>query len=259
MNRRWEFTDLEFFALWEGTQDGVLPSPFFFTSDIPLYRDFLAAKQHALQRLRDRLGYTADDLLGIMTRPDLRIAVRGTNEENPRLRIRLLAVRRADRGLLISQQPGETLEDSGGFTVVEQHASELPRMIVSGLPTAPAGKRGEVVLTDIAEHAADYDYTYSRPVHRAADDEVQRSAGEFRRVDTDSVGMIDICQGVSVFGPSGISRYRSGWRDLAGDGRYLVTPGPPAVATPVDRRRMVEALDRVIADVLRTMKDEPVR
>ncbi|WP_406272770.1 ESX secretion-associated protein EspG [Nocardia sp. NBC_00881] len=256
-------TDLELVVLWERMkEDGVLPRPFVFTSSTLLHRDYEREKMQTEDRLRDEVVPTLGGILEVVARPDIRVVVYGWDPRNPKdpeSYIRLLAVRRADRAFLLTQKPGETIWHSGGFTIVEHHVLALSDAVVSALHQPCAGSRGEVVLTTMGDRTAELDDTYYRPVHRAADDTPQQRSAEFRSSAADSVGVIEISQGASVFGPRGITRHVLRWRDIVGDGRYAITPGPPPVAIPAGNRRMTELLNSRLADVVRTIKDEPTR
>jgi hypothetical protein len=95
---------------------------------------------------------------------------------------------------------------------------------VAALPVAEAGSRPTVVFpTDIHDGGVDHEYGNSC-VREPEDDPAVSRAQEFLRAPVDRLGIIQIKQGRSRFGPQGIVRRALLLRDLADDGRYLLTP-----------------------------------
>ncbi|RDI67379.1 hypothetical protein [Nocardia pseudobrasiliensis] len=71
-----------------------------------------------------------------------------------------------------------------------------------------------------------------------------------------SSGWIHIAQTRSRFGPDGITRFRLGWQDVAGNGRYLITPGLPPIAVATDTKLLRALIDTGIAQVARAIREE---
>ncbi|MEV6095110.1 ESX secretion-associated protein EspG [Nocardia sp. NPDC051981] len=258
MLRSWSFTDLEFLVLWEELGEELLPEPLFFSSRAPLWNSFQDSKIRAREGLRDRDPDLADVLRALHT-PDVRVELRGWDGGDwrvPEASIRAIGVRSGDAGYLLVQQPGETVRHAAGFTITEFWANDLAEEMVRMLPDVPMGRGREIVLAearDVAE--TDYDFGLS-PAHETLEGGVVDRATDFLSAAASSMGTIDVVQGRSRFGPRGITRHHLEWRDLAEDGRYLITADHPPVAVPADHRRMVAAVDTRIAEVVLVVADE---
>lgn len=259
MNRTWKFTDLEFYALWFDAEGVGLPWPFYFTTDIADGDKFHAVKHDALLRVRQSLRGSFDEALEAIVHPDLLIATNGWDARTPRqpdTLVRLLAVRRGDRGYLVTQLPGETYCHAGGFTVAECDAVALAAAVVEALPKTDPGRLAEITL-----HASDrddeLDYSFGRSaVHDSFADSIAERAELFLTAPTHSRGTIDVVQGRSRFGPRGVIKYRLDWRDLADDGRYAIDDRNPPVAVPVDGKRLISMINVKVAAIVRAIKDE---
>lgn len=258
MRRTWSFTDLEFLVLWEELGEEFLPAPLFFTSRTELWNDHLENKARAREALHDRDPELAG-VLRVLHTPDVRVEVHGWDGRDrtaPEASIRMLGARYGDLGYLVVQQPGETARHSAGFTVTEFDAAELANEVVAGLPDTVAGAGRDTVLAE-PEDIDEVDYGFGlSPAHETLEGGVVDRAAEFLSVPTPSVGTIEVVQGHSRFGPRGITRHLVQWRDLADDGRYVVTGENPPVAAAADRRRMVATLDTRITEVVLAIADE---
>ncbi|MEV5648565.1 ESX secretion-associated protein EspG [Nocardia sp. NPDC052254] len=257
MTRTWKFTDLEFVVAWENAQADVLPAPFIFTSDTPLYEDFQREKREVRAQLGPRLD-EVENILDVAARPDIRIELHGwgSDFDDAAGQIRLLAVRREGYGYLLKQLPGETAWHSGGYTITECGALELAGLLIAELPEAAAGKLSDIVLAQ-RNRNPDLDYSYGQSlVTDTFDDTVERRADQFFRAPVTGEGIIDIVQGLSRFGPRGLAQSRLCWRDLADDGRYAITDGHPQIALGADSKRLVTLLNSGIAEVIKAIKDE---
>ncbi|WP_328409261.1 ESX secretion-associated protein EspG [Nocardia sp. NBC_00403] len=259
MSRIWKFTDLEFVVLWEQMREDVMPRPFVFTTDIPLEEDY----QRELHRIRERLRYTIDpavpQLMMDIARPDLSVLVRGIdgkNPDNPEGSIRMIAARREDRGYLLTQLPGRTVHHSEGFTITECDVLRLADVVVAALPKAPAGKQNRVTLRVPPDHdGMDHGYGESGlwDSHEDTDD---AHSQRFLTTVPATVGGIEVCQGISRFGPRGrVARYLE-WRDLPDDGRYVITQDTPPIAIPVDAKQLTAQINAEITFVVRAIRDD---
>ncbi|WP_024802280.1 ESX secretion-associated protein EspG [Nocardia sp. BMG51109] len=260
MNRTWQVSDIELVAEWETLKEGSLPKPLTYMSRTPLLTDHLREKADALASVRQRLGEELRVLLATLADADIRIVVRGRDgrdPDNPAGSIRMLGSRKGSFACVVRQLPGETTRHSAGFTITECGVIELAATVVGALPAAPAGRQSDVVLVD-EDDGMDRLARRSQ-VRWSLEDEDSaetRRSDWFRGAPANSAGTIEIVQGRSRFGPRGTVRYSLGWRDLVGDGRYLTTSGTPPVATAVDAERMTIMINRVIAEVVRSIKDE---
>ncbi|MBF6130710.1 ESX secretion-associated protein EspG [Nocardia brasiliensis] len=260
MRRTWNFSDIEFVVLWEEMRDRVLPRPFVFTSRIPYRDDYLREKLRVRERLRHELGHSCDDFLESVAHPDIRIIVNGRSgrdPDDPEERVRVLGVRRGEAAYVMRQLPGETVWHSGGFTAVEQGALSLADAVVAALPKADPGELGEVVLASHVAARDDMDYSFGRSyVEDRSDEWIRPRSHAFLGADTQRIGEIEISQGSSKFGPRGITRRTFRWRDLANDGRYLITTETPPVAKSVDAKQAAGMINGAIADIVRAIKEE---
>ncbi|WP_019926178.1 ESX secretion-associated protein EspG [Nocardia sp. BMG111209] len=261
MNRTWNFTDLEFVVLWAELRENRLPRPFMFTTDIRYASDYRRERD----RIRERLQRTADpavhEVLRDVARPDIAIAVRGMDgvePTNPAASVRLLATRRADRGYLLTQLPGRTVDHAAGFTVTECDPLRLADVIADALPEQPAGRSGPfTVVPSQGPDAMDHGYGRSGLWDSAAAEHSGAASAErLLRIVPDRVGLVEIAQGITSFGPRGRTVRRLEWRDLPDDGRYVVSPGPPVTVTGADRRGLIAAINAETAVVVRAIRDE---
>lgn len=259
MNRVWEFTPLEFDALWSRSRV-EMPRPFVSVTDIPYEEDY----QRELRRIRERWRSNGDPAFDRICRdvlePDLGLVVRGIDGRDPRNAkgsVRMLAVRREDRGYLLTQLPGETVEHSAGFTVTECDPLALARVVVDGLPRAEAGKMPRVVLP-MPREADGMDHSYGRSGVWDSFDDADQAVDRFQRTVPSARGAIEICQGFSLYGPRGRLSMWLEWRDLPDDGRYVIGSGLPPVAEPADAKRFVAMINAEIAAIVRVIKDERV-
>lgn len=255
--RIWRFTDLEFMVAWEPQRERTVPRPFVFTNRTDSYDDFLREMNETRERLRDRLGTTFDGVLETVAHPDIRIVVHGSTDgdtSNPESMIRLLAVRRRGDGYLLRQLPGETVWHGGGYVVSECDALALGGIVVEALPEASQGRLGHIVLPrdedDLDHHAR------SSIAHELTEDRDRERAESFALAATTGSGIIEIAQGSSRFGPSGVMVRRLRWRDVADDGRYAITGDDPPIAIGVEAKRLTSLVNTEIAEVVQAIKDE---
>ncbi|MFI9504997.1 ESX secretion-associated protein EspG [Nocardia sp. NPDC052566] len=254
MNRTWTFTDLEFVVLWERMRQDFLPAPLTFTSRTPGYYDFLREKADTRDRLRCTGDDSCDEVFEAMASPDIAIEVHGgVGRADPAASIRMLAVRAGERGYLITQRPGETVRHSGGFTVTSCTAVGLGPTVVAALPRVGAGSRADIAL--VADSDMDYGYRESRVFDTAADSAARRSL-DFLDHPMIRCGTVDVVQRRSIFGPRGLTRHRLRWRDLDGDGRYVIDDTRTPVAVPAAADRFTTLIDIRVAAVVRAIKDE---
>lgn len=258
MSRSWTITDLEFFVACEELGAGAgIPEPMTFRSRTPLWEDFVREKSEVRARLRQPRNAEFTMAFRTLLRPDVRIVVEGWDDRDPERPdgyVRMLGARYAGFGYLVTQLPGETFAHSGGFTVAEFDAADLPDRIVAGLPEVNAGGQPELALVTL-QAGADMDRFIGGAVVGESYEQGARSAA-FLRCATTCKGRIDIIQGRSVFGPRGITRRRLRWRDHVNDGRYIVRQENPPTAGPVTGRRLRDLLVDSIAMVLQTLADE---
>ncbi|MGK8488386.1 ESX secretion-associated protein EspG [Nocardia asiatica] len=243
MSRSWTLTDLEFVVSWERTGEEILPEPLFFVSRTRLLADAEREKRATAAGLRVRSDGLPDQVLACLVRPDIRITVVATDHRdphNPGSYLRLLGVRRGDTGYLVTQLPGESVRYCGGYTIAEGEALALATMVVDALPVVGAGRHTGVVLPN-----DDLEF----------DSAVRERGHRFLRLPTAMAGEIRVCQGSSVFGPRGLASRTLRWRDVVGDGRYVIAGDPPA-AVPADGKRLTVAVNHAVASVVAAIREE---
>ncbi|GGL23724.1 ESX secretion-associated protein EspG [Nocardia jinanensis] len=260
--RQWKFTDLEFYALWSAaTGELGLPFPFHFTARTLDPQKFRFDQRQARADLRERLGETFDPVLDVIAHPDIRVVLSGSDHrdvEKPRSIVRSMGVRRESVGYVVSSLPGESFWHSGGFTVAECDAVRLAGELVAQLPEVGAGSRAETVLPRRAEVPGRNEGSPRRAptVHDSFTTTESERGSTFLAAPVSCTGTIDVEQGSSIYGPRGISRHRMDWRDLVDDGRYLIREADPPVAAPADAELLMGAINSMIAQVVRVIKDE---
>jgi hypothetical protein len=260
MNRTWELTDIEFVALWEaGNRDGRLPDPLMFTCRTPDPHEYYRQKCDAWERLRGSGARWFEPVMEAIARPDIRIVAEGYDGADPlqaNVPARLLGVRRGDRGYVVSEMSGETWSHSGGFVIAECDAVGLAGTVVDTLPVVGPGRLSEVVLST-RQAGESLDYSYGRSSVLDSYDEPESTRSEsFLTQPASCIGTIDVVQGTSRFGPRGITRYTMEWRDLIGDGRYMIDDAHPSVAVAVDSHGLVSMINYRVGGVIRAIKDE---
>ncbi|MFE3542335.1 ESX secretion-associated protein EspG [Nocardia sp. NPDC059177] len=258
MTPTWEFTGDEFDALWFGIEAEDMPSPFIHTSEPRSADEAQFVRRRDWAAIQQRWGHELDEIIDVLTRPDIRVIVRGyggvTRIDDPARSVRMLAVRKGEVGYLVRQRPGRTIYHADGFEVTRHGALTLGDVIADQLPQVPAG-RGQEIRLDEPGHDQ-LDHNYGRSLVQHYDDDAAVRTMTFQQAPVDRGGFIDIEQGWSRFGPRGVVRLRLGWRDLTDDGRYVVVPGTPPVAVGADRRRVVSLVNAQIAEVVRAIRDD---
>lgn len=267
MTQVWRFTELEFALLWRDMIGDQLPVPFLFTSRAASPEEYRATRRAAQESLQEKVTREVTDIIDAMAKSDLNLSVYGGDDRDPihaASMIRILATRKGERGYIVTQLPGASYFDRGGYTIARCDPLRLADKIVESLPDVPAGGRGDVELTSPDAHAMlyvnrseadDLEYAASRSVVDPYENELSSRSARFLRAPATNSGEIQITQGNSVFGPRGIKRHTVGWRDLDGEGRYVITDRP-AAALAADSKRFVSVLNTRIAAVIRAIKEE---
>ncbi|WP_306358278.1 MULTISPECIES: ESX secretion-associated protein EspG [unclassified Nocardia] len=257
MTPDWTFGDLEFVVLWSEHDEDELPHPFVCTSRIPLHDDYVREFARARERLRDSVPSEVREVLRMVARPEIRIAVRAADArvpKDPASSIRLLGIVRGGQAYLLRQLPGETVDHSAGFTIAACDPAELADAVVAALPDAPPGRRARLVL-DVLSDRLDYSCERYRALESFEDTELE-IARRFVAAVPSRVGWVEVAQGVSDFGPRGRVSRLLRWRELPGDGRYVIVPGPPTVARSADARTFAALIGNEIAEVAAGVADE---
>jgi hypothetical protein len=265
MNRRWTLADLEFAAVWQQRNDRIVVAPFGFLSTISSWDRFNSELVDARLRLSGQLGDSFESMLGVLERPDLCVEVRGLvwADDERSASLKVLVARRGDAAFLVRQTRSEDARYYHVFHIAECGITALSDTVLRELPDhVGPGALSDIVLPadDGAAVADRLDHSYRRSVVRdRSSTSVRGRASRFLAAPVTSNGVIEVVQGRSKFGPGSLTRHRLEWRDLAGDGRYVVTEGNPPTAVAVTARRFAELIDQRIIEVIKVLNDERVR
>lgn len=253
MIKTWNLTDTELDVRWcELSGENNLPRPLYYTTRIGTDVEYRREVGFVSEQLKGKLDASFDAALSIMMDPDVRVGIHGFDGREPRnaaARIRIAAARQWERCVVITQIPGETIYHSGGYVVCECDATELARVLVEQLPDVDAGGRGRVELAGVGDNSVDDgwpDPDYDR---------IAQSSEAFLSAATATVGLFEIEQGSSRFGPRGVSRRLLEWRDLVDDGRYVIDDNR-TVAVPADRNQLRVMIDNGIGAIIGMIEDE---
>ncbi|AYF76588.1 ESX secretion-associated protein EspG [Nocardia yunnanensis] len=255
MTRTWRFTEAEFYALWMDRTGQAPPKPFLFTSPTLTADDFEAEQREAREGLSDKAVGDFHLVFDAMANPDLFVTAYGWDEQDPfgtDSMIRARGTRKGPKGYLIRQLSGTSYFSRGGYTITECDPIQLADEIVRAMPSVARGGLGDIVM---ASHEQDMDHDFGRSTIAAAPDTAVSRSREFLARQVATAGEIQIVQGRSVFGPRGITRHTVRFRDLQGDGRYVVTENPER-ALAVDEARFISVLNNYVAAVVQTIRDE---
>lgn len=226
MRRRWEFTDLEFKVFCDEYRRGRLPKPFTFTSRIRSAVEYSAEYERVRRSLLGAADAAFAAMAGALSRPDVIVVARGWDERNPQDAqscTYVHAVRQDSRCYVIRQQMGETTDHSVGFDIAECSSPQLSEIVVGYLPAMGAGARPQFTVDS---------RTGAPP------------AASFFGTAATGTGYLRILQSRLHFQVSGILQTSAVWRDLPGDGRYLIrSDGSRSTVTGMDRQQLSGWLD----------------
>lgn len=236
---RWQLTGLQFKVLCDDLRLGGLPRPFTFTSDTRFADDYERERNAVRAGLRELTDPRFDAMVRALTRPDIMVLANLWNERHhtdPQQCLRVHAVRCDDRGYVITQRPGETVAHSGGFDIAECSAAALARTVVGLLPDAAAGRDPQSVPAGLTAGGAHPDFHgfLSSAAHSVA-------SGP-------DAGVLKVIQGRLGFRARGITHVGLVWRDLPGDGRYVM--GPDAELAGMDATAIYDWIEARMAEIM---------
>ncbi|MRH92851.1 hypothetical protein GFY24_36455 [Nocardia sp. SYP-A9097] len=250
---RWDFTDDEFKVLCNRFLDGRVPVPLAYTSRTKSLDAYERELSELEAGLRDRLDAGLGALFEVIENPEV-FVISGTwcdsDIDNPHKRIRVHGARRGWRAVLITQEPGETIYHSGGFTVTECEPADLPGLMVAQLPAAEAASGPALPMVFEPPERDPYEIRQSLAFD-SFDDTTETRSHAFWSKPAEWTGMVRAMQGRSIFGPRGAIETTLMWRDLPDDGRYLIDFDESevrAVGTSAERlaERIGQHVDRVL-------------
>ncbi|WP_051026628.1 ESX secretion-associated protein EspG [Nocardia higoensis] len=255
----WKLTDLEFKVLCNMHLDGELPEPLTYTSNIRWLDEYERACLATKDDLARRMDREFETIIDAFARPTVVVGAQAWDDgdfDNPQKWVRVHAGRRGSRAYTVVQEPGATLDHAAGFTISSCDPRGMGEAVMALMPAAAAGTRGPIPI--------DIEPVSSRPVggfgygSMVADDEDDRgfTGSQFLDQRSDSTGTIQVVQGRSMYGPRGITRGGRLWRDLPGDGRYVMELHHAApVAVGMSGAALAEWVDGEIERILERMDD----
>ncbi|MGW0183395.1 ESX secretion-associated protein EspG [Nocardia sp. NPDC003345] len=232
--RSWELTDLEFRALCGDHTEGRLPRPLVFTSSIRYADDLEWELSEVSRNLRTRYNGELDAFGVALAKPDVFVSLQAfggdADFDNPETRVRVHAFRQRARGFVITQRPGATVHHAAGFDIAECDPHALGDIVLSRVPFARAGRLPDTRIPDTTRDPR-FEPGYSSSGSMISDydeDEDEDAVNDYDRaltfLRTAAIrsGSIRVVQGRSKYGPRGRIEMGMLWRDVAGDGRYVI-------------------------------------
>ncbi|MGW6724407.1 ESX secretion-associated protein EspG [Nocardia sp. NPDC055029] len=254
MTQRWEFTDLEFRVLWEriiGRRS--MPAPLRFQSRTEYLDDYQHEKFQLWRQLEHTMDPALRDVLPVIARPEVQVRVLSWCDDdfqNPAKWVRARAARLGAHGYLITQRPGETVNHARGYDISDCGPRGIADAVVGLLPPTQAGRLPAIPIVVDESGEPDDDMGMSLVTEYADTSEAARS-GKFLNTPADRAGAIVIDQIHSSFGPRGLVRRALVWRDLPGDGRYVVAqPSDAPVAVGMSPVQLAKRIDKIIDELL---------
>lgn len=248
MNLAWNFTGIEFQVLCEKYRSGNLPDPLFFTLDEPMTIDESARlKQKTWEELRARWDPAWDAMINVMCAPEMFVRIHGWDEldiDNGSKCIYMHFARSGARAFKFEQRPGKSYWHTDGFVVTECDPRSLANEVVGSLPAVEAGRLPSTpIIIDPQEHIGHGGGSFFMDDD---DDPPAAASAKFFQMRASLTGSVLIVQGRSKYGPRGIQETRMLWRDVIGDGRYVMAmdDSPVAVATGLE-----QFVDRIQKDI----------
>lgn len=253
---RWTLTDLEYKVLCDTRFFGLVPSMFSITSRIPYMDEYEREWRRARAELESREDSAFEAIVDAMVLPEVLIGGEVWEDgdfDNPKKRVRFYAGRLGSRGFMVTQIPGETLDHAEGFTITACDPRGLGEAVAALTPAAEPGRHGPIEL--------DISGTGDRPRTGGSmiaddDDDNGLTSSAFFDLPATHCGTIRLTQGRSKFGPRGRLSVALLWRDLAGDGRYVMPLEDPApIATGMGSAGLIEWIDVETEHILERMND----
>ncbi|NLG55155.1 MAG: ESX secretion-associated protein EspG [Rhodococcus sp.] len=217
MGGYWGLTATQFAALWRGTGQDRLPYPFRIVSQAAT-----AAEHESIQRAeRDRFADPEFDVLQaallILAEPELRIEISGHlvaedsgRQRGTRVPLRMMGAVQRGYGLVAVQHP-DVDGHSGNIVMRGCEPYDIPRQLIAQLPDVDAGRARPVTIR-----------RNSSQLPATIDPAIAQSRRDFEGV----LNRVESSQGVvTVHRGSRLDSHRVGgvaWRDIIGDGRYLI-------------------------------------
>ncbi|WP_019933084.1 ESX secretion-associated protein EspG [Nocardia sp. BMG111209] len=256
----WHLSDLEFLVLRERVLRRVLPYPFTYVNPrLTTFLEFERLKSSVWRSLQTRWDPELIDVITRAANPDVRIQVRSwdsRNMDDTSQRFFFVCNRNGDRAIMMQGFSDQRVDTFDRYRIVSAPAESMSALVVEALPEMPAGSRDRVELLNYHQEET-VDHWSTRGFYDTGDDnDVDRRSKSWQRADRSLVGIIEIHQGRSKFGPRGLIMNQMFWEDHPGDGRYFIDLTPPMAAVGVDSAALRIRLDRAISETLLVVQDE---
>lgn len=236
MGGYWGVTAVQFAALWRGTGQDRFPYPFQLVSEAET-----AAEHEAQQRNeRDRFSGPEHDLLRaailILAEPDLRIEIAGGQgpQRNP---IRIIGAIQRGYGIAAVQHPDQDGR-CGDIVIRGCEPYDIPRQLIAQLPDVDSGRARPVSIQ--RRSARQQSQIDTRETLARKDFETVLNRPESGQ------GVVLVHQG------SRLESRRIGgvaWRDIIGDGRYLVFGDAAVTVQPGNSWDLLEAITSLVGNI----------
>ncbi|MEV5649117.1 ESX secretion-associated protein EspG [Nocardia sp. NPDC052254] len=231
----WTLTDLEFKVLCDTRFFGLVPSMFSITSRIPYMDDYEREWRRTRAELESRDDSAFEAIVDTMVLPEVLVGGEVWEDDdfdNPAKRVRFYAGRLGSRGFLVTQIPGETINHADGFRITPIDPRALGDTVVRLMPPAEPGRRGPIEIDISGGGRSSGGGSRGSTGSMVADDDDDDgiTSSVFLNIPADHCGTVRLTQGRSKFGPRGRISVARLWRDLPGDGRYVM---PLEESTPI--------------------------
>ncbi len=253
MSLQWNFTGIEFQVLCDKYRGGSLPDPLDYVLDEPMTLDESGRlKEKTWEELQSRWDPVWDAMIDVLVAPELYIRVHGWDEvdqDNGAKNIYMHFARSGAQAFSFEQRPGKSFWHTDGFVVTERDPNGLANAVVAALPDVPAGRLPDTpMIIDPEEHIGNRGSSFFRDDDD--DEPPAQISARFWETRATLTGSVVIVQGRSMYGPRGIREEKIMWRDVIGDGRYVMTMDdhPVAVGTSASAfvRRIQKDIDHLM-------------
>lgn len=259
MERTWHISDLEFMVLRERLLGRNLPWPFSYVGPMRSHHDVVYEKQRVWAQLQADWDPDLATAVIAAGSPDARVQVRSWDSGDvlhPATRYFLVGNRCGERAVLVHGLCGRSADTYDSYRIVDCDAAGLSAAIVAILPEMPAGPQRRVELMSYHQEETVDHWTGRSTLFDDGSADIDTRSRAWQAAPVTTVGIIDIRQGASKFGPRGIGVRRLFWEDHPGDGRYLIEVNPPVAAVGIDAAGLRTRIDEEIAEILRVAQDE---
>ncbi|MEU1430699.1 ESX secretion-associated protein EspG [Nocardia sp. NPDC005746] len=254
----WELTHEEFKVLCNRYLDGWLPPPLTYSSRIPTFDAYESELSRVEAELRDRLDAGLNIPFDTLANPEVFVVLGSwcdSDFENPAKQVRIHAARRGWHAVMVIQHMGETIYHSTGYTLIECDPDALSMLMVGELPDTVAASGSPLPMVFDPPERDPYEIRQS-VAFDSFDDTLEVRSRAFWSRTAERSGVIRVVQGRSIYGPRGRLMTSAFWRDVVGEGRYLIEVDESDTrAMGADSTMLAQSIDRRTALVLEHMEE----